>query len=90
MKDPLYAQAFSVEMIKEKVDSGIPFRDAYLQVKDLLERGLTEIPALNHTHEGSIGSLNIPEIRRKLEKIKERYPDYDFEAIFTRLRNHQV
>lgn len=90
MKDPLYAQAFSVEMIKEKVDMGTPFRDAYLAVKDQLEKGLTEIPALDHSHEGSIGSLNITEIRKKLQKTKDRYPEYDFQAIFTRLRNHQV
>lgn len=90
MKDPIYAQAFSVEMIKDLVDQGTPFRDAYLIVKDKLEKGLSETPKLTHTHEGSIGSLNIKEIRQKLEKVKSQYPDYDFEKIFTQLRNHPV
>jgi len=90
MKDPIYAQTFSVEMIKDLVDQGTPFRDAYLIIKDKLEKGLTEVPELTHTHEGSIGSLNTEEIRQKLEKVKSRYPDYNFEKIFNQLRNHPV
>ena len=90
MKNSIYAQAFSVEMIKEKVDEGIPFREAYLQVKTKLETKSDSTFEINHTHEGSIGHLSTPKIRNKLEQIKSRYPKYDFRKVFDHLRNYQV
>lgn len=90
MSDPLYAQAFSVELIKERVDQGLPFREAYLEVKKQLATGSFDTPEISHSHEGSIGQLNTAEIYQKLERIKKRYPESDFRAVFDRLRNYQV
>lgn len=90
MKDPIYTQAFSVELIKGKVDQGIPFREAYLQVKNQLDTRTDRIPEINHTHEGSIGRLNTQDIKQKLKRVKDRYPEYDFKSVFDRLRNFQV
>lgn len=90
MKDPIYAQAFSVELIKEKVDQGMPFREAYLEVKKQIETRSDATPEINHTHEGSIGQLNTAEILQKLERIKNRYPRLDIRSVFDRLRNFQV
>lgn len=86
MTRPIYAQAFSVEMIKEKVDRGIPFREAYLEVKNQLDKKLDQVPELTHTHEGSIGQINTAEIQNKLTRVKDRYTDFDFNLVFDRLR----
>lgn len=90
MKDPLYAQAFSVELIKEKVDQGIPFREAYLLVKKQMEEEPGKIPEIHHTHEGSIGQLNTREIRSKLKRIQEQYGEVDFNLIYDRLLDFEV
>lgn len=90
MKDPLYAQAFSVELIKEKVDQGIPFREAYLLVKKQMEEEPGKIPDIHHTHEGSIGQLNTREIRSKLKRIQEQYGEVDFNSIYDRLLDFEV
>lgn len=90
MKDPLYAQAFSVELIKDKVDQGVPFREAYLQVKKHLEQESGHIPEIHHSHEGSIGQLNTVEIRSKLKRIQDRFETYDFTSVYDRLRAFRV
>lgn len=90
MTNPLYAQAFSVELIKEKVDQGLPFREAYLEVKTQLDSGTGDVPEINHIHEGSIGQLNTTEILQKLDRIKTQNPLPDIKAVFDRLRNFQV
>ena len=90
MKDPLYAQSFSVEMIKGKVDEGVPFREAYLQVKQQLENNTGSTPEIHHSHEGSIGRLNTKEILKKLDTVKARFTEYDFDSVYDRLRNFQV
>ena len=90
MSDPLYSQAFSVEMIKQRVDEGIPFREAYLQVKKQLESPGASIPEIHHSHEGSIGQLNTTEIRGKLDMVKARFTDFDFDSVYDSLRNFQV
>jgi argininosuccinate lyase len=72
LQDPKYQYLFSVEKVNELVNQGIPFRDAYKQVGELIESGNFQFDAtkgLKHTHEGSIGNLCNDEIREEMLKI---------------------
>jgi argininosuccinate lyase len=72
LQDPMYQYLFSVEKVNELVNQGIPFRDAYKQVGELIESGSFQFDAtkgLKHTHEGSIGNLCNEEIRAEMKKI---------------------
>ena len=76
LQDEKYRYLFSVEAVNELVNKGIPFREAYRQVGDDIENGrfrFDTTKALNHTHEGSIGNLNNPEIRIMFEKVLEKF-----------------
>jgi len=74
LKDVMYQNLFTVEKVNELTLSGIPFRDAYMQVAQLIieEKFKTNFQ-LNHTHQGSIGDLcnaQIVEVfNKKIEKI---------------------
>jgi argininosuccinate lyase len=58
LNDPKYAYLFSVEEVNKMVLSGTPFRDAYKQIGLAIENGeFNPDKTVNHTHEGSIGSL---------------------------------
>ena len=63
--DPKYDLIFSVELVNELVQSGVPFRDAYQQVGKLIAEGQYEAPKdLKHNHLGSIGNLGNDRIRQ--------------------------
>ena len=63
---------------------GVPFRDAYLQVKDEIFGGSYNAPReLNHTLEGSIGNLCNEEITKMMNKTIN---DFDFEKVDFALR----
>lgn len=58
LKDKKYALMFSVEVVNDQVVKGVPFREAYKNVGNAIEKGNFEAPeTINHTHEGSIGNL---------------------------------
>lgn len=69
-----YSPMFTVEVVNNKVVSGVPFRDAYREVGIAVQEGRfsfdtpSEASQLAHTHEGSIGNLCTEEIRKKMEK----------------------
>ncbi len=69
LQDEKYKYIFSVEEVNRLVLQGVPFRDAYRQVGSDIENGKYS-PERNvvHSHEGSIGNLNLPEIRAMMEK----------------------
>ena len=70
MDDPKYKLAFSVEEVNHLVGQGVPFRDAYRQVAELIKNGKFEFHGtLHHTHEGSIGNLCNDKINCKMEKV---------------------
>lgn len=70
LDDEKYLHLFSVEAVNELVLAGLPFRDAYRQVGQAIEKGEFSAPArLNHTHEGSIGRLCNEEIRARMEGL---------------------
>jgi argininosuccinate lyase len=79
LDDKKYDPIFSVERVNELVMQGLPFRDAYLQVKDEIFGGTYDAPReLNHTLEGSIGNLCNEEITKMMNKTIN---DFDFEKV---------
>ena len=71
LEDPKYKLIFSVEVVNELVQQGIPFRDAYQKVAQQIKDGSFEPPTeLNHTHEGSIGNLGNEQIIERMNRLK--------------------
>ena len=63
-----YENIFSVELINEMVLKGMPFRDAYLELKSKLKSGEIKFPkTVNHSHIGSIGNLALDKIVLKMK-----------------------
>lgn len=70
LDNPKYNYLFSVEAVNKTVLNGIPFRDAYKNIsKQIAEGSFRPSKVINHTHEGSIGSLCNNDIRRKFDAI---------------------
>ncbi|MBR3030758.1 MAG: argininosuccinate lyase [Bacteroidales bacterium] len=73
-QDSKYDPMFTVEVVNNKVVSGVPFRDAYREVGIAVQEGrfTFDKPAkaseLAHTHEGSMGNLCTEEIKEKMDK----------------------
>lgn len=75
-----YKFLFSVEVVNELVLSGMPFRDAYKEVGRRIESGeFVHNTTLNHSHEGSIGNLQLPAIRAMMEEVLGRFRFEDWE-----------
>ena len=70
LDDTKYQYLFSVEEVNKQVLQGVPFREAYKQVGLAIEAGeFTGKYELNHTHEGSIGNLNLPEVEKMMNSV---------------------
>ena len=70
LDDSKYQYLFSVEEVNKQVLQGVPFREAYKQVGLAIEAGeFTGKYELNHTHEGSIGNLNLPEVEKMMGSV---------------------
>lgn len=69
LADDKYKFLFSVEEVNKLVLSGVPFRDAYKQVgAQIADHRYHPSTGVEHVHEGSIGNLCLPEIRKQMEK----------------------
>jgi len=76
LQDAKYKYLFSVEAVNEMVNQGVPFREAYKAIGDQINSGqfkFDQTKPLNHTHEGSLGNLNLPEIRNEMEKVIAKF-----------------
>jgi argininosuccinate lyase len=76
LEDPKYKYLFSVEAVNELVNQGIPFREAYQQVGNDIEKGNFKFDlskGLQHTHEGSIGNLSTPAIKSQMEIVLKKF-----------------
>jgi argininosuccinate lyase len=62
--------------VNELVNKGIPFRDAYKQVGNDIQKGDFHFNTkqLQHTHQGSIGNLNNEKIVAEMEKVIAKFP----------------
>lgn len=76
LTDEKYKYLFSVEAVNELVNKGIPFREAYQQVGNQIEKGEFNFDfskGLHHTHEGSIGNLYNEEIKKLMASVLKKF-----------------
>ena len=74
LKDEKYKFLFSVEEVNKLVLAGMPFRDAYKKVGLDIESGnYNPSSDVVHTHEGSIGNLQLSEIRKAMEATVDQF-----------------
>jgi len=76
LDDEKYRYLFSVEAVNDLVNKGIPFRDAYQQVGNEIDKGNFSFDykkKLVHTHEGSIGNLCTAEIQGEMNKVLNKF-----------------
>ena len=76
LADEKYKYLFSVEAVNELVNKGIPFREAYRQVGNEIEKGefnFDYTKGLHHTHEGSIGNLQNHAIEHLMTQVLQKF-----------------
>jgi argininosuccinate lyase len=76
LQDEKYKQLFSVEAVNELVNQGVSFREAYKTIGNQIQTGefyFDQSKSLNHSHEGSLGNLNLPEIKAEMEKVLTKF-----------------
>lgn len=79
LDDPKYQYLFSVEEVNKQVLAGTPFREAYKKVGLDIEAGnFGGKYEVSHTHEGSIGNLNLPEVK---EMMNDLISEFKFEKV---------
>jgi argininosuccinate lyase len=67
--DPLYNNIFSTEEAYRLVYKGVPFRDAYKKVAQMVGKNMFQSTSpADYTHEGSIGNLCNKEIRKIFDR----------------------
>ena len=76
LQDEKYKYLFSVEAVNELANQGVPFREAYKTIGNQINNGeftFDQTKTLNHTNEGSLGNLNLPEIKAEMEKVLAKF-----------------
>jgi argininosuccinate lyase len=76
LQDEKYKYLFSVEAVNELVNKGVPFREAYAQVGNQIEKGNFSFDyrkQLHHTHEGSMGNLCNDRIAEEMTKVLAKF-----------------
>ena len=76
LEDEKYKYLFTVEAVNELVNQGVPFREAYKQIGEQVERGSFHFDAskpLQHTHEGSISQLCNDEINAMMQQVLKKF-----------------
>jgi argininosuccinate lyase len=75
LKDEKYRYLFSVEAVNNLVNLGVPFREAYKQIGNEIEKGEFQFDiskGLHHTHEGSISNLQNDKILHAMKKVMDK------------------
>jgi argininosuccinate lyase len=65
-----------VEAVNQLVNQGVPFREAYRQVGNAIDKGQFQFDyrqQLHHTHAGSIGNLSNDRIKAEMEKVLQKF-----------------
>jgi len=69
--DSKYDYLFSVYTLNEWVKQGVPFREAYQKMgKEIATGNYTPKRNLDHSHQGSLGNLQLENIRQKMNSVK--------------------
>ncbi len=88
LADSKYDPIFSVERVNALVMEGLPFRDAYLQVKgEIFGGGYEASRDLNHSLEGSIGNLCNESIEAMMDKVIDEFAFHKVEEALEKLLN---
>ncbi len=70
LTDERYKYMFTVEEVNRMVLDGVPFRDAYKKIGQIVEEGNFKYEGkVNHVHEGSIGNLCNDKIVDKMNDV---------------------
>ncbi len=68
-----YDYLFSVDTLNQEVLAGKPFRDAYRELGEQIEKGnFKPNRTVKHTHIGSIGHLDLAQIRAKMKRALQQ------------------
>ena len=68
-ENPLYNSIYSTEEVNRLVKQGVPFRDAYKRVSEMIGKEIfSKTSITEYTHEGSIGNLCNKEIAKIFEE----------------------
>jgi len=76
LQDEKYKYLFSVEAVNDLVNQGVPFREAYQTIGRQISAGqfsFDQSVPLRHTHEGSLGNLNLAEIRKEMDNVLQKF-----------------
>lgn len=72
--DAKYDLLFTVEEVNKLVQSGLPFREAYLRVSEKVKSGNYAAERnINHTHIGSIGNLGNEQIKECFNELRQQF-----------------
>jgi argininosuccinate lyase len=89
LDNEIYRYIFSVEEVNKKVQQGIPFRDAYREVADEIDKDRYR-PGRDpsYTHLGSIGNPGTGEVAAKLEQAVKGFRFVEMQETEDRLRTY--
>ena len=76
LEDAKYKYLFSVEAVNDLVNKGTPFREAYKEIGNQIDKGEFHFDyhgQLHHTHEGSIGNLCNDRIAAEMQKVLGKF-----------------
>jgi len=91
MDDHRYQNIYSVEEVNRLVIQGVPFREAYRQIGESIQRNeFNPDKSVSHTHQGSIGNLCLPEIRKRMDQIIESFNFQRVEIAFKQLLSEDL
>jgi argininosuccinate lyase len=84
--NPIYNGIFSTEEVNRLVKQGVPFRDAYKKVSEMIGKKVFSSTSISeYTHEGSIGNLCNEEIRRIFDERMKCFKSKSSEELVEKL-----
>jgi argininosuccinate lyase len=87
--NPLYNTIFSTEEVNRLVKQGIPFRDAYKAVSEMVKNSsFSRTTLADYVHEGSIGNLCNKEIAEMFEERMKSFKNTTATELADRMMNH--
>lgn len=88
-ENPIYNTIFSTEEVNRLVKQGIPFRDAYKAVSEMVKNSSFSKTTINdYVHEGSIGNLCNKEIAELFEKRMESFKNTSAAELADKMMKH--
>jgi argininosuccinate lyase len=79
LNNDMYTYLFSVEEVNRLVLEGVPFREAYRQVGEAIARqDFQPKREVKHSHEGSIGQLNLQEVA---QYFQDTFQHFSFDQV---------